>query len=321
MIVMGGAFILQTLRCIAAIHGTTTPLSVEKKVFNYCIYYCSIVNLIYDTTTGEFVFTDTKYRYMEALSKFKTFLVSSILLGLMFSILEPMEYKPYKDDGSDIGLFHWKHLVNNFCFAYTWHLCLLSGSSLFGFAVALLTGIQTIDLTINPLFGSSSPSDFWGRRWNNVVHKALKDAVFRPMIPNVNPALTVIAVFLCSGFLHEYILMTAELGLSQFGSDDVNDKQNITNVKYGFQTIFFLWNAIILLCEYSLSSRGRHYWMTTTTKFKFVRRIWNSLPSVVVSLLVVFTVLPLAHWFSDGMLEVSILPHYRFGFPMFVIVE
>ena len=59
-------------------------------------------------------------------------------------------------------------------FEDTWHLCLLSGSSVFGFAVTLLTGIQTKDLTNNPLFGSSSPSDFWGRRWNNVVHKTLK---------------------------------------------------------------------------------------------------------------------------------------------------
>ncbi len=119
MIVMGGAFALQAFRCIAAIHGTTTPLAAEIKLFNYCTYYCGVVDLTYDAVTGDFVQVKVrscnKCRYKEAWSKLKRFLSSTVLLGLMFSILEPLEYKPFNDD--DIGLFHWKHLVNNFCFA------------------------------------------------------------------------------------------------------------------------------------------------------------------------------------------------------------
>lgn len=55
-----------------------------------------------------------------------------------------------------------------------WHLCLLNGASAFQFIIVLTTRLKTKDTTNNPLFGSKSPSDFWGRRWNNVVHKVLK---------------------------------------------------------------------------------------------------------------------------------------------------
>ena len=116
MIVIGGAFLLQALRCVAAIHATTTPLAAEKKLFNYCIYYSSIVDLNYDATTGDFVHVTYEYRYKEAFANLKTSLGSILLLGLMFSLLEPLEYKPYQDD-DNISILHWKHLVNNFCFA------------------------------------------------------------------------------------------------------------------------------------------------------------------------------------------------------------
>jgi hypothetical protein len=183
-----------------------------------------------------------------------------------------------------------------------WHLCLLTGSTAFEFALALITGIKTKPLTINPLLGSASVSDFWGRQWNNVVHKVLKDSVYRPMIPHFKPTITAIAVFFVSGLLHEYILFICDLSFARTGRKNVS-------IMYGLQTIFFLWNAGVLLCEYVVSQN------------RFIQVMSSRLPRIVVSLLVVITVLPISHWFSQGMQEIPILLDYKLGYPMFVIVQ
>ncbi len=165
------------------------------------------------------------------------------------------------------------------------------------------------------------------------------------MIPNVNPAIAATAVFLCSGLLHEYILMTAALGCGYgygygYGSSESSSSDNDNdsssnkrganiNIRYGFQTMFFLWNAVVLLCEYTLGSTSASTSASSSSSGRYsyhqsfmdrIRMRIRTLPRVVVSLLVVLTVLPIAHLFSDGMLEVPILPHYKLGFPMFVVV-
>jgi hypothetical protein len=41
----------------------------------------------------------------------------------------------------------------------------------FGFGLSLiasLAGVQLVPFMLNPIFESSCPSDFWGRRWNLV---------------------------------------------------------------------------------------------------------------------------------------------------------
>lgn len=42
------------------------------------------------------------------------------------------------------------------------------------FTVTSLCGVQQEPIMLNPIFESTSPSDFWGRRWNMVVHGMLK---------------------------------------------------------------------------------------------------------------------------------------------------
>ncbi len=37
-----------------------------------------------------------------------------------------------------------------------------------------LSGIQFENVVNSPMFGSQSPSDFWGRRWNRLISGDLK---------------------------------------------------------------------------------------------------------------------------------------------------
>ena len=38
----------------------------------------------------------------------------------------------------------------------------------------VLYQVDTIDIMKNAIFDSRSPADFWGKKWNLVVHGALK---------------------------------------------------------------------------------------------------------------------------------------------------
>ena len=121
-------------------------------------------------------------RLYDSWMKLKKLVFGIIQLTIMHSFMDSdtINYKPFQqqqqhhDHQGQTHIFDWRHIADNMCFAYTWHLCLLTGATAFQLVIGLCTGIQSTALTDNPLFGSSSPSDFWGRRWNNVVHKALK---------------------------------------------------------------------------------------------------------------------------------------------------
>jgi len=52
--------------------------------------------------------------------------------------------------------------------------CLVTGSTGVGLLISLLSGIETMTLMDNPLFESSSPSEFWGQRWNKLIQGVLK---------------------------------------------------------------------------------------------------------------------------------------------------
>jgi hypothetical protein len=45
-------------------------------------------------------------------------------------------------------------------------------------ATCALGGVQANEVMHNPIFTSNSPSDFWGRKWNSVVHGVLKVTFF-----------------------------------------------------------------------------------------------------------------------------------------------
>ena len=48
----------------------------------------------------------------------------------------------------------------------------------YGVALSAMDGVlcqvDTTDIMKNAIFDSRSPADFWGRKWNLVVHGALK---------------------------------------------------------------------------------------------------------------------------------------------------
>ena len=109
--------------------------------------------------------------------------------------------------------------------------------------------------------------------------------------------LSATAVFFISGLFHEYVLSVVD-----FSRDD-----NGKRIVYGAQTAFFMWNAGVVALEYLLRKRSG-------MKFGWL----EGLPRTMISLLVVLTVLPISHWFSDDYIRMDLFSDYKRGFPIIV---
>lgn len=133
---------------------------------------------------------------------------------------------------------------------------------------------QTYEIVLNPMFKSKSPSEFWGRRWNTLVHKGLKNGVYKPTRAYTSSRmLAVVAAFAVSGIIHEFVnyVMYGNGGAYHFSWK---------------QMMFFGWNAVLIALEYSIG-----HWVV----FKWISR---TLPQIVVTALVLCAALPLAHLFT-----------------------
>lgn len=139
---------------------------------------------------------------------------------------------------------------------------------------SILYGYETDEIVLNPMFKSASPTEFWGRRWNTLVHKGLKNGVYKPTRRFTNSTmLAVFAAFAASGIIHEYVNYVMFLGR---GSYTFNWKQ----------MMFFGWNGVLIALEYSIG-----HWSV----FRWAAR---NLPRVAISILVLCAALPLAHLFT-----------------------
>lgn len=54
------------------------------------------------------------------------------------------------------------------------------------------------------MFTSRSPSQFWGQKWNLLIHRTLKHGVFLPARQRCGATPAILLSFLASGLLHEY---------------------------------------------------------------------------------------------------------------------
>jgi len=75
-----------------------------------------------------------------------------------------------------------------------------------GALLLLVQGFVPIDAFANPIFTSTSPRIFWGKRWNLQVTVSFKRCVFTPLFRGLRapPTLAALITFISSGLFHEY---------------------------------------------------------------------------------------------------------------------
>lgn len=94
----------------------------------------------------------------------------------------------------------------------------------------------------SPLTASTSPVDFWSRRWNMIVRGLFHRTIFTPMrARGVAAPVAALASFVVSGAFHEYAFYPAN-GWSTFGCE----------------MIFFLIQAAFCTVELALKATGAH---------------------------------------------------------------
>jgi hypothetical protein len=134
----------------------------------------------------------------------QNFVLFLLLSGVIQSIITPSAYQPFlQTQGYEWykleRIFNWRQLGNNAIHARTFVVGLLVASFrsirvfstnslhtvLFQMylctfcegllaATVLITGKRADTVMENPMLESTSPSEFWGKRWNKVVHGVLK---------------------------------------------------------------------------------------------------------------------------------------------------
>mmetsp|Transcript_30361 Transcript_30361/g.66745 ORF Transcript_30361/g.66745 Transcript_30361/m.66745 type:complete len:430 (-) Transcript_30361:180-1469(-) len=301
--------ILVTFRCLEAMFGFT-PHSAGKSMKNYVVYYSSMMATVYDNETGEPV----KATLADILSRIQHFASLFVALSTMFSISLPFDFAPFATrldahsiDHGLMDIIHPAHLMNNFIAALLVSVSLsfstLGASLLFNFS----TGIMTRKVVHNPMFASKTPGEFWGRRWNNLVHSVLKTGIYKPTRRIIaSPNVAVVATFLASGLIHEYVWAILFYVHEHQKDPATGVCSTCFEPKYGKNLFFFSWNGVVIALESVVGGWWLFQWMK------------HNLPGPVVTALVVMTALPFGHLFTGDWIAGGYFTHFQLGFPIVV---
>jgi hypothetical protein len=128
---------------------------------------------------------------------------------------------------------------------------------------ALLTGVQFNDhVTDFPMFLSTSHSEFWGTRWNNLIHFDLKQGVYKPVRHTTgSKVLAAVCTFAVSGLQHEYVWwMLFTSTKTQLHTSDEKDSCCSTcycDAWFGRQLFLFSYAGVWMALEYNIGELPR----------------------------------------------------------------
>jgi len=223
-------------------------------------------------------------------------------MAVMCSILSPYGYAPFGE--SNAGEFHERmvlsdyldvrHLGNCFVIAVFFQQALALGDAVTRTTIQMTLGYKVNQLMRNPMLEATSPSDFWGRRWNVLVHSVMKRGVYKPVRKYTSSGiLASLAVFVASGLFHEWLVHAVLL---------YNYPPSSTaDVLLGSNTAFFVWNFVVIVSEKLLLAFGS----------KGIQSFGKMIPSAVIPFVIIMTSLPMAHWFGNPYLKGGFFGDYE----------
>jgi hypothetical protein len=283
---MGAIPNILTLRVMEAMHGKLPAYCCNDRKM-LCLYFSSTLLLLFrDGTPVPF----TRKIFLQKLGHFLNVFVQT---SLILSLLLANDYRVFPTH--PFNIFYWGNLGNAFLLASLTSLLLDGGASGLGILTSCLTGHTLDSFCESPLTLSTSPSDFWGRRWDRPVQSTLRRGCYAPLRDSYSSAVAAFGTFVVSGFIHEYVLLT----YSFRGGHSYQPR-------YGNQFIFFLWNGVVLMLE--------RQWKGWTKDYRI------KLPRPLQTALVLMTVLPIGNLFTDEYIRASFYDDASWGFPILVPV-
>ena len=326
MLCLCGAIpVLMTLRVLQATH-EQLPAYAAQNMTNLMLYFASPLQIQFDSMTQHPVLLTRTMAW----TKFKAFVLVFVQTSFLYSLLLPNNYRVCTPQPISLytlwNLYNVRNLVNGFLMASLTSLVLDGGASGLGLIMSLLSGLAMEDFSRSPLSQSTSPSDFWSYRWDRPVQDAIRRGCFQPLktVAKMTPLGAAWTTFWISGLLHEYIMW-----IMSFRQPTL-PHQPPYQPYVGSQWAFFIWNGIVLLLERWLMKQKKE--MTTTKKdtktsqqplsvvFWLLDTIQQYLPQSCQTALVLLTVLPVAHWFTNEYIRSGFYSDAAWGFPLFVLV-
>ena len=297
-------------KCIECMYDCTQPKYIEDSVTNYILYYSSISPFIWDDKTKTIRKITIQEIVSLSLNIFWFFLVSSILVSWMLEV----DFQPFPSNVDLTGfeitkdMFRWQHIAN--AYIHTWILY-----SIFkvGFEASGLgdnvKGFATYRVFDAPLTKSRSPTEFWTKRWNIMIHRLLKSGIYKPAAKFFSTRIAILITFIVSGVYHDYVW--------QVMFHNVSSKRDPTTgecvVPKGFKdnhcyepifgrvTAFFGIVCIAMFLERPVASMFKG---TSLPK----------LPTFVIAQLLLLPHLPFVHWYGGDWMIGGFFEHLSIAF-------
>jgi hypothetical protein len=195
-----GVFRLLELAC------GTGPKGFDTSLGRFALYVGIPSELMFD---GDGNTRQASWQFRK--ESFKNLAAHGLLQVCVLSIGRSCDFKPWLPDAVDPIQMHLlgfpKALPAMHLQAFLVYAQLATSLQLFRVASAVI-GFEAHDAMRQPLMLSTSVRDFWGRRWNLLIHRLMHRSFFTPLASRpwpLGPRAGAIAAFLVSGIFHEYM--------------------------------------------------------------------------------------------------------------------
>jgi hypothetical protein len=275
-----GFFRLLELMC------KTGPKGFDSSCLRYVVYVASPAEVVFD---GEGRLQGSQPGHLK---KCLADCIGHLLLMLfVLSLGRPSEFKPLLSgvDPLNMKMFGFPIALPTLHLQATYVYSMLATSiGLFRVPLAIV-GIDTHNAMRHPLLLSTSVRDFWGRRWNLLIHRMMHRTFFTPLAASKwGPRAGALAAFAVSGLFHEYMWLLTNWHEAQ--------------LTLGGPLKFFVVQASLLTAEKFLKGTR-------------VGRVVSSFPAPILTILTTLVILPfgplflhdLRGVFADG---IAIYPHF-----------
>eukprot|EP01083_Nonionella_stella_P193692 715077_1 len=110
-----------------------------------------------------------------------------------------------------------------------------------------IIGYKCVQIMNCPMFLSTSPSDFWTKRWNMLIHNLLKRGIYKPIRRHCSIFLATAAVFIFSGVMHEWVVHICFVYHRTNIPQDAFFKPS--NIVFGANMAFFVYGFVPIALE------------------------------------------------------------------------
>jgi len=213
--------IIQILKLVALNHflEKEKALAIKSSYRNYYIYMASPAEVDFHPKNMD-VWHKTQARLKRGLIQL------ALLLAMNFVITR---FSSYNYHVSQLGFFGSGIIAGlqlSLCFQALTDLAL----SAFGY---VFTDIYLEDVFNYPLL-SSSPRDFWNKRWNLIIQKYVGKIMYMPLRGKLSKPMALVIIYLSVGLAHEFPMMF------------------LPSAKFGYWTFIFVIHFFAMLTQFIL---------------------------------------------------------------------